>query len=118
MDTHDESQRSARAAFLLFAHWLELDAAERAALLARHATEDPALHERLLALIRADRGAEQAAFLSENAMRDVAATQVPEPEADASGRRVGAWVLAKPLDRKSTRLNSSHFQVSRMPSSA
>ena len=29
-----------------------------------------------------------------------------------------AWLLAQKPDRKSTRLNSSHFQVSRMPSSA
>ena len=28
------------------------------------------------------------------------------------------WVSFRELDRKSTRLNSSHFQVSRMPSSA
>jgi serine/threonine-protein kinase len=91
-----ESQ-PARAAFGLFAQWLELDAAERTALLARSAAQDPVLHERLLALIRADRGAEQAAFLADNAMLDVAATQAPEPDADASGQRIGAWILAKRL---------------------
>ena len=29
-----------------------------------------------------------------------------------------AWYLSNPLDRKSTRLNSSHIPLSRMPSSA
>ena len=42
---------------------------------------------------------------------------------DPTGTIVGiepdlAADIAKRLDRKSTRLNSSHFQVSRMPSSA
>ena len=35
---------------------------------------------------------------------------------DAAGKIIGYWGLA--LDRKSTRLNSSHIQKSRMPSSA
>jgi len=81
----------------LFAQWLELGAAERAALLARVDAADHALHERLLALIRADRAADDAAFLADNAMLDVASAHAPEREADASGQRVGAWILERSL---------------------
>ena len=42
------------------------------------------------------------------------------PAVTAELRRMGVWVITgnMPLDRKSTRLNSSHIAVSRMPSSA
>ena len=36
----------------------------------------------------------------------------------ALGAVLGGWVIDTPQDRKSTRLNSSHYQQSRMPSSA
>ena len=42
-------------------------------------------------------------------------------DADANGKisyRIGAYMQMKKLDRKSTRLNSSHRLESRMPSSA
>ena len=42
-----------------------------------------------------------------------------EPHEISMARSMGAVdFITKPTDRKSTRLNSSHFQVSRMPSSA
>ena len=50
-----------------------------------------------------------------------AAYSLPEPTAKnadgiaANGPKIGA---EKPIDRKSTRLNSSHVVTSRMPSSA
>ena len=34
------------------------------------------------------------------------------------GRRMSDWMDNQDVDRKSTRLNSSHYQQSRMPSSA
>ena len=54
----------------------------------------------------------------------LAADPVTEPEAvlPPAGLDLPAWsdpaVVAQPLDRKSTRLNSSHTDISRMPSSA
>ncbi len=93
MNEQRESQHSANTAFELFAQWLELDAAEQASLLQRVATEDCVLHERVVALIHADRGADRAAFLADNAMKDVAAAHAPDRETDASGQRLGAWIL-------------------------
>ena len=92
MDTQD-----AHVALGLFAQWLELGAAERAALLARLEADDHPQRERLLALIRADRAADDAAFLADNAMMDAAALHAPEGETDASGQRIGAWILERLL---------------------
>ena len=39
-------------------------------------------------------------------------------EAKTKGDAAGKWKVELPADRKSTRLNSSHSSVSRMPSSA
>jgi eukaryotic-like serine/threonine-protein kinase len=97
MDARQESQQGAHAALGLFAQWLELGAAERAVLVEGARAADHALHERLLALIRADRAAEDAAFLADSAMLDVAAAHLPEREADASGQRIGAWILERLL---------------------
>ena len=44
--------------------------------------------------------------------------KVVEDNSSPSGAKVLAQVAAGPGDRKSTRLNSSHIQKSRMPSSA
>jgi serine/threonine protein kinase len=97
MDAQQESQHRAHVALGLFAQWLELGATERVALLERIDADDPTLHERLLALIRADRAADDAAFLADNAMMDVAAAHVPDRETDASGQRIGAWILERLL---------------------
>ncbi|HEV7491115.1 MAG TPA: serine/threonine-protein kinase, partial [Rhodanobacteraceae bacterium] len=97
MDAQPESQRSTDVALALFAQWLELGAPERAALLQRVDAEDHTLHKRLLALIRADRAADDAAFLADSAMLDVAAAPAPDRETDASGQRIGAWILERLL---------------------
>jgi serine/threonine protein kinase len=95
MDAQRESQHG--VALGLFAQWLELGATERSALLERVDSDDHTLHERLLALIRADRAADDAAFLADNAMMDVAAAHAPDRESDASGQRIGAWILERSL---------------------
>ena len=52
--------------------------------------------------------------------RERQATQVAKPivQVNPKAEPVKAKVVSKPVDRKSTRLNSSHSQQSRMPSSA
>ncbi len=88
----DAEDNSANA-FALFAQWLEADADARITLLEKIARQDVSLHQRLLALIRADHDADRAAFLVDNAMLDVASAYAPSAEADVGGQRFGAWVL-------------------------
>ncbi|QBB71243.1 tetratricopeptide repeat protein [Pseudolysobacter antarcticus] len=84
-------------AFALFAQWLDADADARITLLENIARQDASLHQRLLALIRADHDADRAAFLIDNAMLDVATTHAPLAEADVSGQRFGAWILERTI---------------------
>ncbi|MEO7064092.1 MAG: serine/threonine-protein kinase [Dokdonella sp.] len=86
-----------RAAFDLFTQWLEADAPERTQLLDRIAQQDASLHERLLALIAADHGADAAAFLADSALLDIAVTHAPPADSDPGDRRVGAWVLDRSI---------------------
>jgi eukaryotic-like serine/threonine-protein kinase len=80
----------------LFASWCELDESRRDHLLENLAQNDVRLHARLLALIRADREAEEALFLSGDAVLDVVAAH-SEPALERGGQRVGAWVLERLL---------------------
>ncbi len=86
-----------RNAFELFAQWLELDAPERTQLLEHVAQRDDSLHQRVLALIAADRGADETAFLADSVLLDIAATHAPPADSDPSDRRVGAWVLERSI---------------------
>jgi eukaryotic-like serine/threonine-protein kinase len=81
----------------LFATWCELDETRRALLLENLAPNDARLHARLLVLIRADRDADEALFLSGDAVLDVVAAHPAEPLAERRGQRVGAWILERPL---------------------
>jgi serine/threonine-protein kinase len=97
MDRAGEALDSARAAYGLFAEWLELDATQRAALLER--TRDrPSLHARLLELIRADSDADRQRFMVGDAIGDIAAAdRSPAIDSDASGQRIGNWQLERSL---------------------
>ena len=72
-----------------FDAWAELPEARRAAWLASLAAATPELHARLLALIAADRDAEDRSFLRPDA------TPPPEPVADLVGRRLGPWLIER-----------------------
>ena len=91
------AENNSAAALVLFAQWLEADAAARTTLVEKIAQQDASLHQRLLALIRADHDADRAAFLVDNAMLDVATTYAPPAEADVSGQRFGAWILERTI---------------------
>src|SRR5262245_18702140 len=71
---------------------LELDAAARAALLARIGKEDAPLAEALASLLEADASARRERFLEGTA--DVVEAQ---PAATLAGRTIGAYTLDEPL---------------------
>ena len=49
---------------------------------------------------------------------DPTVVELEERAADLLGKEAGLFVASGTIDRKSTRLNSSHTDISRMPSSA
>jgi tetratricopeptide (TPR) repeat protein len=78
-------------AMAAFDRWLDLADPAREEWLAELAVRDPAVHQRLSTLIRADRDATDRAFLSADA-----AAALPPPAA-LEGRRLGAWQIEKLL---------------------
>ncbi|HWK82346.1 MAG TPA: serine/threonine-protein kinase, partial [Caldimonas sp.] len=77
------------AAMAAFDAWAELQEAQRGAWLAELAAAQPALHERVVSLIRADRDAEDLSFLSSG---DAA----PAPAlANLEGKRLGPWLIER-----------------------
>ena len=73
-----------------FDAWAELPESERDAWLAALAADRPDVHARLLALIRADRDAEAAAFLD-----PAAAKATVDVAPGLEGRRLGPWVVER-----------------------
>ncbi len=81
----------------LFAQWCDLVETERSGFLKRSESADAALHARLLALIRADQEADQAMFLSGDAVLDSIAAVESTVESNQGGLRIGAWILDRVL---------------------
>jgi serine/threonine-protein kinase len=89
---------STPAAYDLFAQLLDMDLAAREHLLRRIEQDDPRLHGRLLALIKADQAAERAGFMAGGAVEDAAsATRGLESNSDIAGQRIGNWELQRLL---------------------
>ena len=98
MPRSDEAPGALRDLYDLFAQWLELDVTGRAALLARTHADRPAIHARLLELIRADSDAERVRFMAGAAIEDIAvADRSQRLDAESPGQRVGSWHLLRPL---------------------
>ena len=77
------------AAMAAFDAWAELPEAQRGAWLADLATAQPALHARVVSLIRADRDAQDLSFLSPG---DAAAVSAAE---SLEGKRLGPWLIER-----------------------
>jgi len=93
----EEHHAKRQSALQLFEAWLDLDEAQRAALLARVAAEDPATHARLLKLIAADHAADEAHFLDSGAIADAGIVDDELTLSDLTGRQFGAWKLERLL---------------------
>ena len=63
-------------------------------------------------------GGELAALVAREELGDVVLFDIPDKEGLAKGKALDLEQNGALADRKSTRLNSSHIQKSRMPSSA
>ena len=97
IDKDAQSGQSRDPALELFAQWCDLDATARSKFLARTLSTDAALHARLSVLIRADQEADQAMFLSGDAVLDSIAAEACTVESDQGGLRIGAWILDRVL---------------------
>ena len=93
----DESLARRQSALQHFEAWLDADEAERSALLARVAIDDPETHARLLKLIAADRAADAAHFLDGRAIADAGIEDDELTLSDLTGRQFGAWRLERLL---------------------
>ena len=97
IETDPHSDQREDPALEQFAQWCDLDESARSDFLEKIAAADSGLHARLLTLIRADRGADQAMFLSGDAVLDALTAEVSPPEREQGGQHVGAWVLERVL---------------------
>src|SRR5688572_23590514 len=83
---------------------LDLSPVERDAWLKALTTTDPELASELAEMLVDHRQLRSQGFLDESPLR--------ESDAPLSGVIIGAYTLISRIDRKSTRLNSSHSQIS------
>ena len=112
--TKADLDRALEAAQKGFEAWRDMPAAERAKTMRRAA----ALMRERAEAIAAIMVQEQGKPLAEAKVETLASADIIEWFADESLRVYGRIVPPRNLDRKSTRLNSSHLKLSRMPSSA
>lgn len=87
-----------RAALAQFDRWLQLEMPRRQAWLAELQRTDPAVHERVAAMIDADEQAEARGFLDPDAvLLRLTNDDAPTAEFERAGQQLGAWRLEEPI---------------------